>query len=229
MTTCDGMLFDRQSLPLEGRPSAGAAGRSRQKLLVASRELEVGRAAEHLVCADLLLGGWSAYPTAQGMAYDLAVDTAGRVIRVQVKATYYPRHPQPHMRANPAYFFSIKRAGRGGHRIYRDDEFDIYAFVALDRRIIAYFAKAEMPSSLVTLRIPGGQYGPGGKGERDFEGATFGRALNTMDELAAARVRQKTSCQPAILEGEDRTFDDVAAMRMASNAATAAGQSASAA
>jgi DNA modification methylase len=40
---------------------------------------------------------------------------------------------------------------------------------------------------------------------------------------------EETSGQPAILDVEDRTFDDVAAMRMASNAATAAGQSASAA
>ncbi len=40
---------------------------------------------------------------------------------------------------------------------------------------------------------------------------------------------EETSGQPAILGGEDRTFDDVAAMRMASNAAIAAGQSASAA
>lgn len=190
MTTCDGLLFYQDSLPLRERPAASRSPQSRQKLLVASRELEVGRAAEHLVCADLLLGGWAAYPTAQGMAYDLAVDTAGRVIRVQVKATYYPRHPQPSMRANPAYFFSIRRAGRGGHRVYRDDEFDIYALVALDRRIIAYFSKAELPSQLVTFRIPGGAYGPGGKGERDFAGATFARALATMDELAASRARQ---------------------------------------
>ncbi|MCC6717650.1 MAG: site-specific DNA-methyltransferase [Acetobacteraceae bacterium] len=38
---------------------------------------------------------------------------------------------------------------------------------------------------------------------------------------------EESSSQPAILGGEDRTFDDVAAMRMASKAATAAGQSAS--
>ena len=38
---------------------------------------------------------------------------------------------------------------------------------------------------------------------------------------------EESSGQPAILDGEDRTFDDVAAMRMASKAATAAGQSAS--
>jgi DNA modification methylase len=40
---------------------------------------------------------------------------------------------------------------------------------------------------------------------------------------------EETSGQPAILDGEDRTFDDVAAMRMASKVATAAGQSVSAA
>jgi DNA modification methylase len=40
---------------------------------------------------------------------------------------------------------------------------------------------------------------------------------------------EETNGQPAILDGEDRTFDDMAAMRMASNAATAAGQSAAAA
>jgi len=40
---------------------------------------------------------------------------------------------------------------------------------------------------------------------------------------------EETSGQPAILDREDRTFDDVAVMRLASNAATAAGQSASAA
>ena len=40
---------------------------------------------------------------------------------------------------------------------------------------------------------------------------------------------EETSGQSAILDREDRTFDDVAAIRMASNAATAAGQSASAA
>jgi hypothetical protein len=54
VTAIDAMLFDQDSLPLRGRPAASRAPRSRQKLLVASKELEVGRAAEHLVCADLL-------------------------------------------------------------------------------------------------------------------------------------------------------------------------------
>jgi hypothetical protein len=184
MTREAGLLFDARALPLAAPPVLPQrAGTLRQ----ISHELELGRAAEHLVCADLLLGGWHAFPTAQGMAYDLAVDVGARVIRVQVKATLHPRHPQPSMRANPAYFFSIRRAGRGTARVYRHDEFDVYALVALDRRLIGYFAKAELPSQLVTLRIPGGRYGPGGKGEREFEGASFARALAVMEELATAR------------------------------------------
>ena len=181
MTREANLLFERGALPLAVPPLAPQhAGSVRQ----GSHELELGRAAEHLVCADLLLGGWSAFHTAQGMAYDLAVDVGGRVIRVQVKATLHPRHPQPNLRANPAYFFSIKRAGRGAARVYRHDEFDVYALVALDRRLIGYFAKAELPSQLITMRIPGGRYGLGGKGEREFEGASFGRALAVMQELA---------------------------------------------
>jgi len=179
-----GLLFDRGALPLAVPPLAPQpAGSLRQT----SHELELGRAAEHLVCADLLLGGWNAFHTAQGMAYDLAVDVCGRVIRVQVKATLHPRHPQPNLRANPAYFFNIKRAGRGAGRVYRHDEFDAYALVALDRRLIGYFAKAELPSQLITVRVPGGRYGLGGKGEREFEGASFGRALAVMQELSKAR------------------------------------------
>ena len=40
---------------------------------------------------------------------------------------------------------------------------------------------------------------------------------------------EETSGEPAILDREDRTFDDVATARSASNAVVAAGQSASAA
>ena len=185
-----GLLFDRGALPLSGPP---LVPQRESDLRQVSHELELGRAAEHLACADLLLGGWHAFHTAQGMAYDLAVDVGTRLLRVQVKATLHPRHPQPNLRANPAYFFSIRRAGRGALRVYRHDEFDIFALVALDRRLVAYFAKAELPTQLITLRIPGGRYGPGGKGEREFEGASFARAVAVMDELAAARLITQTA------------------------------------
>jgi hypothetical protein len=151
-----------------------------------SRELELGRAAEHLVCADLLLSGWSSYPTAQGLPYDLAVDVDDRIVRVQVKSSLFAKNPQPTSRANPAYFYQIRRAGRGGARVYGGGEFDIYALVALDRRLIGYFAAAELPTQSVVVRIPGGHYGHGARTEREFEGSTFERALRVALEIEAS-------------------------------------------
>ena len=49
-------------------------------------DLAAGTAAEHLVCADLLLCGYRAFLADQNCAYDIAVDVAGRLIRIQVKA-----------------------------------------------------------------------------------------------------------------------------------------------
>jgi hypothetical protein len=180
------LLFEAGSLP---RIAARTSGRSRVKQrgsLRVSRELELGRAAEHLVCADLLLSGWSSYPTAQGLPYDLAVDVGDRIVRVQVKSSFFAKNPQPTSRANPAYFYQIRRAGRGGARVYGGGEFDVYALVALDRRLIAYFAAAELPTQSVVVRIPGGYYGHGARTEREFEGATFERALRVALEMEAS-------------------------------------------
>lgn len=44
------------------------------------------------------------------MAYDLAVDSAGRVRRVLVKVGYYPITLQPAMRPNPDNFVNIRHA-----------------------------------------------------------------------------------------------------------------------
>ena len=209
MTSDTAMLFDAGSLPLVSPRMRSRRGPARKGDLKVSRELELGRAAEHLVCADLLLSGWAAYPTAQGLPYDLAVDVGGRVLRVQVKSSFYPRNPQPSSRANPAYFYAIRRAGRGAARVYRGNEFDIYALVALDRRLIAYFAVAELPTQSVVMRIPGGRYGRGASTEREFGGASFDRALQMLNGLqrasdsatptattAAARERQTCKKKP---------------------------------
>ena len=186
MTETTGWLFDGANLPCLSRASEDTSKRRHRMALQGSRELEMGRAAEHLVCADLLLSGWVTYPTAQGMPYDLVVDVGYRLIRVQVKSTYHPKNPQPKTRISPAYFFHTRRAGRGGNRLYRPNEFDAYALVALDRRLIAYFAVAELPKQYAVLRVPGAPYGRGPLAVRDFEGATFERALTILQQIAAA-------------------------------------------
>ena len=103
-----------------------------------SAEMEIGRAGEYLVMADLLLNGWVAYPTSQGVPYDIAVDIGDRVLRVQVKATKMPKTPASLNRGTPLYVFHTRRAGKGGRRRYSAEDFDVLALVALDRRLIAY-------------------------------------------------------------------------------------------
>jgi len=180
MTEPTGWLFEGSNLPLRGKPDDDRLKRRHRNALQGSRELEMGRAAEHLVCADLLLDGWAAYPTAQGMPYDLVVDIGHRLIRLQVKSTFYPKNPQPNSRANPAYFFHIRRAGRGGGRVYRANEFDAYALVALDRRLIAYYATVELSKQCAVIRVPGVRYGGGPTTDRQFESATFARLLEIL-------------------------------------------------
>lgn len=82
-------------------------------------DLEVGKAAEHLVVADLILSGYRAYLSDQGLPYDVVIDASGVLLRLQVKSTRgYKAVPQ---RRNyiPGYLFHTRRAGKGGKRLYQ--------------------------------------------------------------------------------------------------------------
>lgn len=107
-------------------------------------DLAAGHAAEHLVCADLLLQGFTAFLTDQVCAYDIAADVAGRLIRIQVKSTRTPRAIPQRVGHYPAYMWHVRRAGKGGARIYGDSDFDILALVALDTRQIAYMPPSRL-------------------------------------------------------------------------------------
>ena len=145
-----------------------------------SAEMEIGRAGEYLVMADLLLNGWVAYPTSQGVPYAIAVDIGQRVIRVQVKSTKTPKTPGSLNRGSPLYVFHTRRAGKGGRRRYSSDDFDVLALVALDRRLIAYYALADTHNDCIALRVPGARYGDGGVKCRYFEDAKFEFALDSV-------------------------------------------------
>lgn len=155
----------------------------RQDRLRVSNDMEVGRAGEYLVLADLVIQGWVAYPTAQGMPYDIAVDLGDQTIRVQVKTTQRPRTAQELDRKNsPLYVFSTRRAGRGGRRRYGLGEFDVLALVALDRRLIAYYDVASSHNDSIAIRVPGVRYGPGGVVARHFDEAEFDVAVQCIRE-----------------------------------------------
>jgi len=204
-------LFNAAGVPLPVR--AKPSGRPSSRRVKVSPQLEIGKAAEHLVCADLLLNGWTAYLSGQGLPYDIVVDTADRMVRIQVKSTLCPKNPSPSARVTPAYFFHVRRAGRGGKRLYAASEFDVYALVALDRRAVAYFAVAEMSIQCVSLRIPGTRYGPGGRMSRDFDGASFERALSVVCALAS-----KTGMAATRMDGGRSIDEEVRAEASAARA-----------
>ncbi len=92
-----------------------------------SSELNIGRAGEYLVLADLLINGVQAYDTGQGVGYDIVADVNGKLIRIQVKTTQKIRKIT--QRANPIYFFHIKRTGKNGNKFYEQKDFDCFALV----------------------------------------------------------------------------------------------------
>lgn len=136
-------------------------------------DLEAGTAAEHLVCADLLLSGWRAFMTEQMCPYDVAVEIDGRLVRVQVKSTRSQRAIPQRVNHIPAYMWHVRRAGKGGRRSYSGDEFDILALVALDIRRIAYMPPSGLKQT-VHIRPPGS---PGGK---QFDHYPFQAALEEL-------------------------------------------------
>lgn len=101
-------------------------------------DLELGKAAEHLVVADLILSGYRAYLTEQGLPYDVVLDLEGNLYRIQVKASRCAKRMPQRVAHTPGYLYHVRRAGKGGRRKYGDDEFEIVALVAMDLRIVAY-------------------------------------------------------------------------------------------
>jgi hypothetical protein len=117
-----------------------------------SKELQIGKAAEHLVCADLILQGHSAFLADQGLSYDVVLDTGIKLWRVQVKGCMAPSIVKVYGNSegeyrygrNNTYRFGTRRS-KGNTRATDADLADIYAFVALDIKKIAY-----LPTSMIT-------------------------------------------------------------------------------
>jgi hypothetical protein len=106
-----------------------------------SPELQRGKAAEHLVVADLLLHGYCAFMTDAGIPYDVVIDMGGGVLkRIQVKSTAKLTKVKGQ---GLVYRFTTRRAKGGLSRI-REIDCDYFAFVALDIKVIAYFKLENM-------------------------------------------------------------------------------------
>lgn len=119
--------------------------------------IERGKAAEHIVCADLILKGYRAYLSDQALPYDVVLDHDGKLYRVQVKGTLVVKNAsasrrQPRM----AYVWAVRRRGSGGRRHLDESHCDLIALVALDIRAVAYFPVSSCGQT-VALDAPGKQ------------------------------------------------------------------------
>ena len=113
-----------------------------------SNELQIGKAGEYLVCADLIMKGFVAFPSEQGLPYDVLLDTGTKLLRIQVKTCERPRTLIQRKSETLSYQYNIKRHGKNGTARYGDNEIDIFALVALDTRSVGYLIDTEMKSTL---------------------------------------------------------------------------------
>lgn len=103
-----------------------------------SNELQIGKAGEYLVCSDLIMKGFVAFPSEQGLPYDVLLDTGDRLLRVQVKTCEKPRVLPQRNTETFVYQYNIKRHGKNNIEKYGKDEVDVFALVALDSRMVGY-------------------------------------------------------------------------------------------
>ncbi len=105
-----------------------------------SKQLQIGKVGEHLVCADLILSGYNAFLSDQGTQYDLIVDKGGKIYRVQVKTVSKKGSWD---KSKDVYRFHLRR-GKHKKRILRGSEFDVCALVTLDINKIAYISLPDL-------------------------------------------------------------------------------------
>lgn len=118
-----------------------------------SNELQIGKAGEYLVCCDLIMKGYVAFISEQGLPYDVVLDDGNRMYRVQVKANLtYKKTPQ-RATERMVYIFNIKRKGKNYLKKYSLEEIDIFALVGLDSKTVAYLPNAQAVETM-NFRVP---------------------------------------------------------------------------
>lgn len=112
-------------------------------------DLAAGKAGEYLVCADLILKGHIAFPSEQGLPYDVVADIDNRLYKIQVKTTRGFRLVPQRRIHTPAYLFHINRCGNGGTRNYLSGDVDMFAMVALDSKAIGYIPSGNVKRTMI--------------------------------------------------------------------------------
>jgi hypothetical protein len=144
-------------------------------------DLQLGKAGEYLVCADLILQGYIAFPSEQGLPYDVVADCNNRLIRIQVKTTENYRATPQRATYTPSYLFHCRRCGKEGRRSYNEKDFDVMAFVGLKYKIIGYLPLNKVKMTM-QFRVKSFDYKKSKGNERYIEDLNFKKALNELQD-----------------------------------------------
>lgn len=117
-----------------------------------SDALQIGKAGEYLTCADLILKGFVAFPSEQGLPFDVVMDNGKKLLRVQVKTTLKPKVIPQRSSDSVAYIFNIKRHGKNGIQRYGNNDIDLFALVCLDTMKVGYLIADYMPAT-INIRV----------------------------------------------------------------------------
>jgi len=160
----------------------------------ALNDLACGKAGEYLVCADLILRGYVAFPSEQGLPFDVICDTGCRLLKVQVKTTRKPIPVPQRVKRTDKYCFNVRRCGKGGRRSYQDGDVDLFALVALDSKAIGYLPAVDVAQTMFFL--PEGKEPLKGK----YAAKSSIRNLSSYDFDIACRRIEQAYAQPRLFE-----------------------------
>ena len=113
-----------------------------------SNELQIGKAGEYLVCCDLIMKGFIAFPSEQGLPYDVLLDTGKKILKVQVKTTSGVRVVPQRKTESKMYIFNVKKHGKNNLKRYSKKEVDLFAIVSLATMQAGYLITDDMPETI---------------------------------------------------------------------------------
>ena len=149
-----------------------------------NRDYEIGKAGEHLVCADLIMKGYKAFMVEHACHYDIILEHEGKLLKIQVKATRGPKAKEEKEKTD-SYLFHTMVMGKGSKKRYTKEQIDIIAVVALDKNEIAYVPVEEGKYNM-SFKIEKSDCIKA-KGSRYFKDYPLERCLNkfkTVNQLA---------------------------------------------
>lgn len=112
-------------------------------------DMQIGKAGEYMVCADLILRGVIAFPSEQGLPYDVVADCNGKLVRIQVKTTREARKVPQRENDTPACLFHVRRCGKGGRQSYSERDIDLFALVDLETKDIGYVFVSDASQTMI--------------------------------------------------------------------------------